>query len=363
MSLLPVMRPRLPDAQSLLPYLRQIDEARVYGNYGPLNTRLEERLAQHFGASCDAVTTVANATLGLAVALTAQGARPGSLCVMPAWTFIASAQAAILAGLVPYFVDVDPITWALDPSSIAELIEDAPGDVGAVMPVAPFGRPIDVAAWDWVRAATGIPMVIDAAAGFDTARPGTTPAVVSLHATKVLGIGEGGVVVCDDPQLARAIRTRANFGFYGSREAMVPALNAKMSEYHAAVGHAALDEWECARADWESVANHYRSRLEPSSEMRLQEGLGDCWVSSVCVVTLDGPDAESLASRLDAAGIETRRWWGDGAHAHRSTRDLPRTPLPVTERLARTTLGLPCFRDMNLGDIDRVADCMRAIRA
>ena len=75
------------------------------------------------------------------------------------------------------------------------LIAQAPAPVGAVMPVVPFGCPIDVAAWDRFRASTEIPVVIDAAAGFDALVPGAVPAVVSLHATKVLGAGEGGFVV------------------------------------------------------------------------------------------------------------------------------------------------------------------------
>jgi hypothetical protein len=74
-------------------------------------------------------------------------------------------------------------------------------------------------------------------------------------AAGVLGIGEGGFVLCRDPSLIQDIRTRANFGFLGHRESIVPALNAKMSEYHAAVGNAALDEWTGARAEWLAVVS------------------------------------------------------------------------------------------------------------
>src|SRR6478735_8381336 len=101
---LPVMRPKLPAASSVFPYLSEIDTSRIYSNFGPLAIRLEHRLAAHFGVGDHAVTTVANATLGLALALTAQQARVGSLCVIPAWTFVASPQAASLAGLTAYFV-------------------------------------------------------------------------------------------------------------------------------------------------------------------------------------------------------------------------------------------------------------------
>jgi dTDP-4-amino-4,6-dideoxygalactose transaminase len=356
-SMLPVMRPRLPSARSLQPYLRRIDHSRIYSNFGPLATELERRLAAHFAVPPDGVTLVANATLGLALALSAQDVRPGTLCVVPAWTFIASSQAAALAGLVPFFVDVDGSSWALDPRRMDEIIERAPGVVGAVMPVAPFGQPIDVTAWDRFRARTRLPVVIDAAAGFDSLTPTRAPAVVSLHATKALGIGEGGLVLSDDPSLIRRIRARANFGFQGSRDACVPAFNAKMSEYHAAVGHAALDEWGTTRADWFAVAGRYQERLA-GSDIRLQDGFGQSWISSVCVVDLARPEADAVEDRLLKAGIETRRWWGGGAHTHRSTLHLPRTALPVVDHLARSTIAVPMFRDMPPAEIDRVADCI-----
>jgi dTDP-4-amino-4,6-dideoxygalactose transaminase len=358
MSLLPIMRPRLPSAQSLLPYLCRIDSARIYSNFGPLSAQLERRLAAHFRVADHTVTTVANGTLGLALALGAQGARPGTLCVIPAWTFIASAQAAAIAGLVPFFVDVDPLTWALDPDAVGRIIGEAPGEVGGVMPVVPFGQPIDFGAWDRFRSKTGLPVVIDAAAGFDSLTPTETPAVVSLHATKAFGVGEGGFVLSTDPSLIRGIRTRANFGFDGTREAIVPALNAKMSEYHAAVGNAALDEWNVARAEWLAPAAAYRERLTRSAVARSQPGFGETWVSSICVIRFDDPGAGELESKLQRAGIEARRWWSDGAHTLPSTLHLPRMSLPVTEQLARSTIAVPLFRGLRALEIDRVVDCV-----
>ena len=197
---------------------------------------------------------------GLTLTLMAQAAPPGSLCVMPAWTFIASANAAVLAGLTPYFVDVDPLSWALDPTAIEHEIVRAPGRVGAVMLVIPFGRPIDVQAWDDFILQTGLPVVIDAAAAFDSLQIGIAPAVVSLHATKVLGVGEGAFIASRDSAIIRAVRQRSNFGFTAGRHAEVTAFNAKLSEYHAAVGLAALDAWTEARAEWMAVAGTIGAR-------------------------------------------------------------------------------------------------------
>jgi dTDP-4-amino-4,6-dideoxygalactose transaminase len=359
--MIPIMRPKLPLAEQIAPYLRRIDASRVYSNFGRLAVTLEDRLAAHFDQASGSVVTVANATLGLTLALAAQGVPRGSLCIIPAWTFVASAHAAMLAGLVPYFVDVEPTAGILEPDAIADAIAQAPGAVGAVMPVSPFGLPIDVAAWDHFRVRTGLPVVIDAAAGFDSLRPGEVPAIVSLHATKVLGVGEGGFVVSRDTALIRDIRARSNFGFYGSREAGMPAINAKLSEYHAAVGHAALDEWDAARAEWMDVARRYRNLLGASNAYASQTGFGKDWVASTCMLSVPDAGADRVEGAFAAAEIETRRWWGAGAHAHPATAELPRTPLPGTERLVETTISLPFYRDLSPPAIERVAACLRSV--
>ena len=353
------MRPKLPSAERLLPYLKAIDSSRTYSNFGPLVSAFEDRLAMRFGVPAAAVATVANGTVGLTLALNALGARSGTLCVMPAWTFVASAHAATMAGMIPYFVDVDAATWAIDPEAIAGVMSDAPGVVGAVMPVVPFGRPIAIAAWDRFRARTGVPVVIDAATAFDALLPGTVPAVISLHATKVFGVGEGGLVISRDTALVQDVRNRSNFGFAGTREAATPAANGKLSEYHAAVGLAALDEWTEVRAEWLALARAYREALPESNRLRFQEGFGQSWIASTCVMSLANVDALRIAGVLGEAGIETRRWWGDGAHAHRGTEGLPRTPVPVTEALAKSTLALPFFRDLTPREIQRIADLIR----
>jgi dTDP-4-amino-4,6-dideoxygalactose transaminase len=352
---IPVMRPRLPAAERLIPYLKKIDATQIYSNYGPLACALEERLAQHFRLPPEAITTVANATLGLTLALAVQAPPPGTLCAIPAWTFIATAHAAIFAGLTPYFIDVDVKSGMLDAERVKEEIARAPAPVGAIMPVAPFGRPIDVAAWDSFRSETGLAVVIDAAASFDSLLPGSTPAVVSLHATKVIGVGEGGFVASTDASLIRSIRARANFGFYRKRDAIAPGVNAKLSEYHAAVGLSALDEWADARTEWMAAARAYRLAL-PDSKLQFQDGFGQSWIASTCVLSVPKLGGARVKRDLAAAGIDTRRWWEEGAHAHRATAGFPRQALPNTGALAHAAIGLPFYRDLATDDIRRIAD-------
>jgi len=299
--MIPILRPKLPPASRLAPYLAAIDEVRLYSNFGPHARAFEGRLCSHFGLEGGTIATVANATLGLTLALMAQGASRGALCAMPAWTFVASAHAVALAGLVPYFVDVDPVTWALDPLAIEDEIASAPTPVGAVMVVTPFGEPIDYSAWDDFKCRTGLPVVIDAAAAFDSLQVGQTPSVVSLHATKILGVGEGGFVASRDASVIRSIRERSNFGFDGNRSALIAGVNAKLSEYHAAIGLASLDMWSETRTAWMSVAGTYRNAMKNSNSINLQPGFGEtCEFDVHCVDRRARP-------RQGAAGIGGRR--------------------------------------------------------
>jgi dTDP-4-amino-4,6-dideoxygalactose transaminase len=185
---------------------------------------------------------------------------------------------------------------------------------------------------------------------------------VSLHATKIFGIGEGGFILSTDPSVIQAVRLRLNLGLGSGRLETVAGLNAKLSEYHAAVGHASLDEWPAVRAEWLELAGLYRRALAGAGGPQLQTGFGESWVSSSLVVDTGLPDTTvAFEATLAAHGIETRRWWEYGAHAHPTTRDTVRTPLPVTERLAHSTVGLPFYRGLTGSDVERVVQtCLAA---
>ncbi len=354
---LPVMRPRLPSAAEIFPYLQTIDEARWYSNHGPLVTRLEQQLARHLGMTAGGVVTTASATAGLTAALLARRAPAGSFCLMPSWTFAATAHAARAAGLIPWFHDVLRSTWALDPGAVCETSKRLAGKVGAVIAVSPFGAPLDIGPWRDLEEQTGIPVVMDAAAGFDTAVAGTIPQVVSLHATKILGAGEGGFVSTADPELRLRLVACCNFGFLDTRSAMLPALNAKMSEYHAAVALAALDAWQATRAVHARIAGWYRKALAQCEVVGLQPGYGSGWATGTTSAILPHP-AEAVARHLRRAGIDTRAWWGRGCHSQPAFADCPRGPLPVTEGLGASVLGLPHFPDIRERDVNRVAEAL-----
>jgi dTDP-4-amino-4,6-dideoxygalactose transaminase len=357
-ELLNVLRPRLPSASELLPYLEEIDERRWYSNGGPLVTRLEEQLSRHYRFADRSVVTVANATVGLTAALLARRIPAGSVCLVPSWTFAATPHAARAAGLTPWFHDVDRRTWALHPDEVMETLQGMSRPVRAVIVVSPFGAPLNLEAWQEFEERTGIAVVVDGAAGFDTARPSRIPCVVSLHATKILGAGEGGFIATSDLKLLERARACCNFGFQGSRHAMLAALNAKMSEYHAAVALASLASWPETRSRHTRIMQWYSQGISQLDRVSLQPGYGNGWVSSTTSVLLPPRSKARITRHLSRSGIETREWWSEGCHGQPAFMDCPRSILPVTEELGARVLGLPHSADMQKQDVDRVLETL-----
>ena len=350
-----VARPRLPPAAAIEPYLREIDANAWYSNHGPLAIRLQARLAAHWGVQSADVALLTNATAGLTLALQASGAKPGTRCLMPSWTFVASAGAVVAAGLQPHFVDVLPSTWAPDPVAVERLARQ-PG-VGAILVVAPFGAPLDLTVWDQVRRRTGIPVIIDAAAAFDTLRlggpmpAGHCPVIVSLHATKSFGIGEGGAVLTRDPDLMRRIRALQQFGFAGSRLAQTPGVNAKISEYAAAVGLAGFDTWDETRARWQRITDGYRAALPRGLAFTPKFGQG--WIASTLTV-LWPDDRPGLQQALLADDVATLSWWGAGCHKQPAYAGCAAETLSVTPIYAGRAVGLPFWQDLTERQIETV---------
>lgn len=353
-----VLRPLLPTAEDIFPYLKRIDETRWYSNFGPLEHELRGRLASHFGVATEHAVTASNATSGMIAVLRALGVPRDSYCLVPAWTFVATPAAAIAAEMTPYFLDVEESTWALDPERVKQQLTKIKGVIGAVMVVAPFGKPVDIAAWDRFTAETSIPVVIDAASGFDcfrNAQFGKTAVVVSMHATKVLGVGEGAVILSKDAALLQHVQEQTNFGYYTRRIAN-PGINSKMSEYVAAVAHAALDLWPTRRAQWLETMAACRKVLDPVIEKhRLLLWFPDGAVTTTCNLLLPTPTADAVISQLQVRGIKARQWWDKGCYVQPAYMKYPTMDLPISKKLGASMVSLPFYIDIPHAQLAHVA--------
>ncbi|MBY0407637.1 MAG: DegT/DnrJ/EryC1/StrS family aminotransferase, partial [Rickettsiales bacterium] len=183
---------------------------------------------------------------------------------------------------------------------------------------------------------------------------GQTPVMVSLHATKIAGIGEGGLVLTQNENLMSAMRACIQFGFEGERLSHRVGMNAKASEYDAAVGLAMLDVWQDTRQAWSSIRKRYMDSFSDAGIRYFPHY--DC-VSSVFNVII--PQAAlTTATSLRKLGIDSRRWWEAGCHVHPAYRAYRKNALPVTEWLGESVLGIPMAMDISPNDQDAVCDAV-----
>jgi len=362
---IPVLRPQLPAADRLLPYLRRIDATRIYSNQGPLVQELEARLAGVLalpagGVACASTGTAALVGGILAAAGRASQARPFAL--MPAYTFVATAFAAEECGYRVRLADVDAGSWMLDPGQLAQ--DATLAGVGVVIPVAPFGRPVPLAPWSLFREQTGIPVVIDGAASLDrietTPRQflGAIPVALSFHATKAFGTGEGGCVASTDADLMPRVAQSLNFGFIRARNAEASGINGKMSEYHAAVGLAELDGWPEKRQALQMVADRYRKAMVAVGLGARFLGAPDVGLTYVLFRCDDPGEAQHVRDWLQREAVDTRLWYGKGLHTQTCYAALPHDALPVTDALAPCLIGLPLAPDLADVQIGRVTSVL-----
>ena len=360
---IPLYIPDMPKVAELLPWLEKIDENRWYTNFGPLNRLFEEAVRRHFPpAPAVHVTTVANGTLGLELALAALDLPPRAPILIPAFTFVATATAAVRAGLTPVLADFDPASWLLTPEIARAALEHIP--IRAVMPVTTFGCPQPASAWDEFSAETGIPVIVDAAGAWDSQPIGeTTAAVFSLHATKNLSTGEGGIVAGADPGFIERVRNASNFGL-AAGEVRHIGTNAKLSEYHAAVGLAVLARWQRRKAEKYQLLRAYRERLDKLRHPPVYQRDMEQTVPSLLAVRMpEQADVAALAGQLREQGIHTRQWYYPPLHRHPAFAALPRAgSLSVTHEIAGQILGLPFHTGITPADMDYVCFWLDRLR-
>lgn len=359
-EILPVSRPLLPSVDRILAHLAHVDGARRYANYGDLHNRFQARLTADFSIDARAVLAASGtaALAGAILAVAGRATRRRPVCLVPAHTFIGTLSAIEMCGFAPYLVDVDPLSWTLDARACADhpMISRA----GLVVPVAAYGREVEQQPWIAFTQATGVPVAIDGAAAFEAmvARPdrliGPIPVAVSFHATKSFGVGEGGAVFCSDGSIAASIQQCLNFGYTLERVSRRPAINGKMSEYHAAVGLAELDGWTGKLDRYGRAAQLYRAAAERHGlRIHLAPSLASCYA---LVEACSAAEAARIIAALTRLRIGCRRWYGGGLHAHPYCARFGRDALPHTDDLTQRLIGIPMAVDLSEQEIGWVAD-------
>ncbi|WP_019904255.1 DegT/DnrJ/EryC1/StrS family aminotransferase [Methylobacterium sp. 77] len=355
-----VTRPFLPPFEEVEPLLRRIWKTRTLTNGGPFHQELEGRLRDYLGVP--QVALFNNATTALMVALRALGLS-GEVITTP-YSFVATSHALLWCGLIPVFVDVDPVTLNLDPARIEAAITPR---TSAILPVHCYGHPCDVEAIDAIAKAHGLKVVYDAAHAFGVRYKGRSVlnygdlSVLSFHATKVFNTFEGGAIICADPVRKDQIDKLKNFGHDGETSVVDVGLNGKMSEMNAALGLVQLNHVDAALTRRQAIDAAYREGLREVRGVRCIDTAGEDAANCAYFPILLGPDypigREALIDALKREGIHPRRYFYPLISEYPMYRTLPsarREHLPVAAAAADRVLCLPIYPDLDEAVVARI---------
>lgn len=327
----------------------------AHGQYilGPEVAELEEKLAAYTGAAhC---ITVANGTDALQIALMALGVGPGDEVITPGFTYIATAEAAAILGAKAVYVDIDPVSYNMDPALLSAAITPR---TKAILPVSLYGQCADFDAINAISARHGIPVIEDAAQSFGASCKGrkscnlTTIACTSFFPSKPLGCyGDGGAIFTSDPDLAKAIRQIARHGqerrYYHVRLGM----NSRLDTLQAAIllpKLAILDDEVAAR---QRVADHYAGGLR---EIGLSPPYVDRYnVSAWAQYTIRVQNRDAVQKALREAGIPTAVHYPMPLNRQPAVADSA-AHLPHGDQAAAEVMSLPIHPYMTQDQIRQI---------
>lgn len=348
-----VLIPRVPEAEKILPYLKRIDENRIYSNFGPLNSELIRRLSTYTGINSEYIATCANATLAIQ-GLMQTCPLQSEIWELPAWTFTATAAAAVQSGRKLRFVDASSDWRArFDRTSTKQ---------NGLIDVAPFGDSIESEPVEKCKS-----LIIDAAPCFDSLKNFSLHEkypiviVVSLHATKLLPAGEGSFVLSNSKEWISKFKSWTNFGMNKDRVSLFIGTNAKLSELSAAVALASLDDWSNTRDKYVeltsralSISHQYGFLTSPAMEKGL---ITPYWILLLNTIA----QKKILIDSLNVNNIGWRDWWKHGIHKMPAYSHLATGSFPVADKISSLTLGLPFHTRLKDEDFLRIARSIGAL--
>jgi len=333
----------------------------AHGQYilGPEVGELEERLATFTGAAhC---ISCANGTDALQIALMALEVGPGGEVIMPAFSYIATAEAVALLGAKAVYVDIDPVSYNMDPATLEAVITPR---TKAIIPVSLYGQPADYSAINAIAEKHGLPVIEDGAQSYGASYKGrksgnlTTIGCTSFFPSKPLGCyGDGGAVFTSDPELGKTIRQIARHGqtkrYYHQRV----GVNSRLDTLQAAIllpKLAILDDEILGR---QRVADNFSAQLSLAGIVTpvIAHDRKSAWAQ----YTIRVQNREAVQAQLKAKGVPTAVYYPLPLNRQPAVADGS-VYLPHSEKAAVEVMSLPMHPYLNPGQCAEIVDAVLA---
>jgi dTDP-4-amino-4,6-dideoxygalactose transaminase len=358
--MIPVTRPFLPPQEEYNKYLQGIWKRQWLTNMGPLASDLEMKLKEHL--SVNHLLFVANGTIGLQMAIKALDLK-GEIITTP-FSFVATTSSIVWEGCKPVYVDIDSDSLNIDANKIEQAITE---NTSAILATHVYGNPCDVIAIERIAQKHNLKVIYDGAHAFGVSVNGKSifdygdVSICSLHATKLYHSIEGGIIMTKNPVLLKKIAYMRNFGFNGPEAFAELGLNAKNSEFHAAMGLVNLGHIQEIHENRKRITERYDEKLKGFKGIKpvchKQGSLNYAYYPLVV-------ESEELLHKcmelLKANEIFVRRYFYPSLA--KVLPYLDSVEMPVTEHIAKRVMCLPLFHDLTIEEVDLICRLLLRIQ-
>ncbi len=357
---------------------KRIDAVLAHGQFimGPEINELEQKLAEYVGVKhC---LSCSSGTDALLMPLMAKGIGPGDAILTTPFTFVATAEVISLLGATPIFVDIDPVTFNIDPKKLEAAIvrfekgerltpKSPPGlKLKGVLPVDIFGLPADYDEINRIAAEHGLFVLEDAAQSFGGMYKGRMAcslaevAATSFFPAKPLGCyGDGGAVFTNDDDLAAVMRSIRIHGQGSNKyENVRIGINGRLDTLQAAILLAKLEVFEKEILDRQEVARRYNEGLKGCvTTPSVPNGYRSAWAQ----YSVLSDNREQLIDRLKKAGVPTAIYYPKPLHLQGAFENLGYTEgnFHVSEELSKRIFSLPMHGYLGSNDQSLISKAAR----
>ncbi|MCE9683145.1 DegT/DnrJ/EryC1/StrS family aminotransferase [Halomonas alkalisoli] len=360
--MIPVTKPYLPCREKLDRYIDGIYERGWLTNNGPLVQELTRRLEEYLGV--ENLLLVSNGTLALQIAYRALGISGEGPCeaITTPFTYVATASSLKWEGIDPVFVDINPDTWCLEPDNIEAAITSA---TKAIVPVHVFGNACEVEAIDRIAEHRGLKVIYDGAHAFGITYNGESllkygdATSLSFHATKLFHSIEGGAIIFKHKEDMERARRMINFGLVSAEEIVDVGINAKMSEFHAAMGLCVLDEIDENISNRSNIWHEYYTALLDNVQLQFRKPHVSCNYSYFPLLLNSDETVKYLIARLSAKNIQTRRYFYPSLHAVEEFSNTSNSAAPISDNISNRILCLPIFSGLSSMERELIINIVR----
>lgn len=372
----PIMLFDCKTSQSVIGQEKFLDSFKTilnHGGYaqGPETRELDEKLANFAGAKY--CSTCGSGTDALTLALMAWDVKAGDAVFVSSFTFVASAEAPVLLGATPIFVDSDPNTYNMDPKDLQRAIDEVKKEgklnLKAVIAVDIFGSPCDYDAINKIAHANGMKVLSDACQSFGSVYKGTKTGnvtemtAISFYPTKPLGCyGDGGATFSNTNEENELVKSCRVHGMSPEDhyDNVRLGMTGRMNTFQAAVLLQKLTVFEQELKDRYRVASRYDNEL--SSYFNKQQILDNCQ-SAYALYTINCEDRDELMAYLKENGIPCGAYYPRPVHTRTAYAKWNNRPLPVCEKLSKTVLSIPMTPYLDNEQLDYIIETMNNFAA